>query len=179
MIQGKKRKFCIRSDSDMLQRLNTQLNKDTKTFIKVKRIVHASTKTEATPHLKDNMTTKSKESSIVSKTNKQPELNSINSISFEELHKNVRAVKLPTKNWKIKMFMTEKKKPLKIVFTNKEENERCVSFSYCSHDFVITFSGYTVNLIGAPRIVESVDDISILLSIVNKISVIDPILEYI
>lgn len=138
----------------------------------MKRIVHAP-KADSTQ--KNNLNAENTVATVPTNTISPKD----DSISFEDLHKNVRAVKLPTKNWKIKMFMTENKKPLKIVFTNKDENERCVSFSYCSEGFVITFSGYTVSLLGAPKFVTSVDDISILLSIVDKISVIDPVLEYI
>lgn len=168
------RRRIINRDNNMLNRLRGEMPKESKTFVKVKRIVHAQPKSESTPI---------KNTPNISEPNNSNEKNDktdvSDSISFETLHKNVRAVKLPSKNWKIKMFLTEKKKPLKIVFTNKDENERCVSFSYCSEDFVITFSGYTVNLLGAPKRVSSVDDISILLSIIDKVSVIDPILEYI
>lgn len=173
---GVKRKYQLSSDNLTGDVLLKRFRQPNKTLIKVKRIVHASPKADSDKGENEEKVDPS--STETDDKINEPQHNG-ESISFEDLHKNVRAVKLPTKSWKIKMFMTEKKKPLKIVFTNKEENERCVSFSYCSEDFVISFSGYTVNLLGAPKYVATVEDISILLSIIDKINVIDPVLEYI
>ncbi|XP_018327384.1 uncharacterized protein LOC108738456 isoform X2 [Agrilus planipennis] len=101
-----------------------------------------------------------------------------NNLGFEKLMHQLKLIRLPAPNWKIKIFVTRDQQISEITFANKLPNERCVKFSRSSITYVITFNSQVVTLVGAPSSIDSPSDITRLLEILNTLDDDDPLIEY-
>ncbi|CAH0560329.1 unnamed protein product [Brassicogethes aeneus] len=96
---------------------------------------------------------------------------------FNKLVKDVKTMKLPAPEWRIKI-MVKKKAITGIVFTDKKELERCVTFSLKSANYKIMIDNKPVLLMGAPITINSVAELEVLLDIVASIPCDDQMLMY-
>lgn len=97
--------------------------------------------------------------------------------SFSKLVKELKSVVLPAPNWRIRIVVSKEQSISEITFTNKQPVERCVKFTKVSVNYKILFGQKTIVLLGAPPVIQAAEDVSILLSIVDKIAENDPIIE--
>lgn len=96
--------------------------------------------------------------------------------AFRKIVKNIKSVKLPTKNWQVKLGLSETNKVIQVTCTDTAKN-RNVQLSCFKSGYELIFNGKLLKLLGAPDVVDSLQDLSILLNIVNNIRNDDPILE--
>lgn len=98
-------------------------------------------------------------------------------LNFDDLMSNLTKIKLPSALWKVRICAGNN--PFSIVeFHEKEKLLRSVKF--CKEDFQykIWFNNVPVELLGAPQHVQSLEDVSALLNIVNTLIKNDPIVNY-
>lgn len=96
---------------------------------------------------------------------------------FNILVKDVKTMKLPSPEWRIKI-MIKKQAITGIVFTDKKESERSVTFSSKLDTYKISIDKKTVILLGSPPTINSIQDVESLLEIMEHISSDDPMLLY-
>ncbi|VEN40027.1 unnamed protein product [Callosobruchus maculatus] len=87
---------------------------------------------------------------------------------FSELVTQVKDVKLPSPTWKIKV-MVKKGKVTSIIFTNKLELERSVSFYADKDTYKMVINNKPVALLGSPGLLNDLEDTEILLDIIQNI----------
>lgn len=88
--------------------------------------------------------------------------------AFNELLKDVRTIQLPP-NWKIKIIVRKQQKISSIVFTNKENRERCIGFYRDKKHYELKIDNRPAVLLAAPFTIDSRTDLEILLDIVHSI----------
>lgn len=89
--------------------------------------------------------------------------------AFNELLKDVRTIQLPP-NWKIKIIVRKQQKISSIVFTNKENRERCIGFYRDKKHYELKIDNRPAVLLAAPFTIDSRTDLEILLDIVHSIN---------
>nr|CAH7728795.1 unnamed protein product [Callosobruchus chinensis] len=96
---------------------------------------------------------------------------------FSELVTQVKDVKLPSPTWKIKV-MVKKGKVTSIIFTNKLELERSVSFYADKDNYKIVINNKPAALLGSPGLLNDLEDTEILLDIIQNIDPCSSIILY-
>lgn len=114
----------------------------------------------------------------VSDSSKNNVLKSEININFTNLLREIQKVSLPSSEWKIKIILYNQQIS-QIVFSNKSSPERCVNIYRNSKYYDVTFDKTFVVLLGSPRCIESLSDLSVLLQIVHALQEDDPVLQYV
>lgn len=96
--------------------------------------------------------------------------------SFKRIVKNIRSVRLPNKSWQVKLGLSESNKVIQVTCTDVVK-KRNVQLSCFKSGYELIFDGKHFTLVGAPEVVDSLQDLSVLLNIVNNIGMDDPVLE--
>lgn len=87
---------------------------------------------------------------------------------FHQLVNDVKNMQLPTPLWKIKVIIRHNKIAA-IIFTNKAELERSLSFNSDDEKYHIVIDNKPAFLLGSPGKVNSCNEIEVLLSIMENI----------
>lgn len=96
---------------------------------------------------------------------------------FDKLVNDIKCIRLPTKEWKIKVFK-RRSQVTSISFSNYMLPERSVTFEYNLKQFNLIIDGRIAVLLGAPNHINSKYDLEILLKIVNNIKSNNEMLYY-
>ncbi|XP_044749144.1 uncharacterized protein LOC123309908 [Coccinella septempunctata] len=107
---------------------------------------------------------------------KQPELRKLG-YQFENLVAEVKHMKLPNPDWKIKI-MVHKQEMVSVSFTKKLSPEKVVTVNAKSLVCEITIDGKKVVLLGSPLYIHSIKDLEIMLDIVNDVEPNSPMISY-
>ncbi|XP_023023310.2 uncharacterized protein isoform X1 [Leptinotarsa decemlineata] len=96
---------------------------------------------------------------------------------FHSLVADVKTLQLPGPTWKIKVIIKHNRIAA-LIFTNKMDPERSVSFNSDSDKYDIVIDNMPVLLLGSPETVASSTDIEVLLDIIENIEPTNPMIKY-
>ncbi|XP_045481059.1 uncharacterized protein LOC123685415 [Harmonia axyridis] len=108
---------------------------------------------------------------------KQPEPRKLG-YQFDNLVAEVKHMKLPNPNWKIKI-MVHKQEMVSVSFTKKLVPEKVVTVNAKSLVCDITIDAKKIVLLGSPIFIHSIKDLEIMLDIVDDIEPNSPMINYI